>query len=594
MTLPQIEALAIVAGMLVLFVTDRLRYDLVAAIALSAAVLTGVVPAKKAFDGFSNSVIIIIASVLVISRAVAVSGVIDHAMRRLLRVLNSTTLQIATLTAAVSFMSAFVKNVGALGVFMPVAIQAAERRNRPVSRYLMPLAFGSLVGGTITQIGTSPNLLISAVRQQVMGKPYHLFDFTPVGLPLTCAAVAFLSIGWRLLPTNRRGQPTAEKRFAIEDYTSEALLPEESPLVGKTVAELETLADGEVTVAGIIREQSHHYVPRRNWTLDAGDILVLEGDPTALQPLVDQAKLKLLGAEEIAALKPRDKDDELETAEAVIAPDSLLIGNTPRDLRLRQDFEINLLALSRAGERATTRLANSRFSPNDILVLQGRQRQLSRALTELGLIPLAERNLALGRPRGRWLPLLILLAAMFAMAMGAVEIEVGFFLAATLIVLLRLIPAREAYNAVEWPIIVMLGCLIPVGEALNNTGAAKLMADGLTVLATHLPDYLAVGLIMVVSMLVTPLLHHAAAVLLMGPVAAAVAKNLGLGVDPFLMAVAFGAASDFLTPIGHQNSTLVMGPGGYRFSDYWRLGLPLSILVAVFGTWLILLAWPLK
>ena len=594
MTLPQIEALAIVAGMLVLFVTDRLRYDLVAAIALSAAVLTGVVPAKKAFEGFSNSVIVIIASVLVISRAVAVSGVIDHAMRRLLRVLDSTTLQIATLTAAVSFMSAFVKNVGALGVFMPVAIQAAERRDRPVSRYLMPLAFGSLVGGTITQIGTSPNLLISAVRQQVVGQPYHLFDFTPVGLPLTCAAVAFLSFGWRLLPTNRRGQPTPEKRFAIEDYTSEALLPQESPLVGKTVAELEALADDEVTVAGIIREQSRHYVPRRNWSLYAGDILVLEGDPTSLQPLVDQAKLKLLGAEEIAALKPHDKDDELETVEAVIAPNSLLIGNTPQDLHLRQDFEVNLLALSRAEERTTTRLGSSRFAPSDILVLQGRQRQLSRALSELGLIPLAERNLALGRPRGRWLPLLILLAAMFAMAMGAVEVEVGFFVAATLIVLLRLITAREAYNAVEWPIIVMLGCLIPVGEALNDTGAAKLMADGLTVLATHLPDYLAVGLIMVVSMLVTPLLHHAAAVLLMGPVAAAVAKNLGLGVDPFLMAVAFGAASDFLTPIGHQNSTLVMGPGGYQFSDYWRLGLPLSILVAVFGTWLILLAWPLR
>ena len=491
-------------------------------------------------------------------------------------------------------MSAFVKNVGALGVFMPVAIQAAERRDRPVSRYLMPLAFGSLVGGTITQIGTSPNLLISAVRQQVVGQPYHLFDFTPVGLPLTCAAVAFLSFGWRLLPTNRRGQPTPEKRFAIEDYTSEALLPQESPLVGKTVAELEALADDEVTVAGIIREQSRHYVPRRNWSLYAGDILVLEGDPTSLQPLVDQAKLKLLGAEEIAALKPHDKDDELETVEAVIAPNSLLIGNTPQDLHLRQDFEVNLLALSRAEERTTTRLGSSRFAPSDILVLQGRQRQLSRALSELGLIPLAERNLALGRPRGRWLPLLILLAAMFAMAMGAVEVEVGFFVAATLIVLLRLITAREAYNAVEWPIIVMLGCLIPVGEALNDTGAAKLMADGLTVLATHLPDYLAVGLIMVVSMLVTPLLHHAAAVLLMGPVAAAVAKNLGLGVDPFLMAVAFGAASDFLTPIGHQNSTLVMGPGGYRFSDYWRLGLPLSILVAVFGTWLILLAWPLR
>ena len=227
-------------------------------------------------------------------------------------------------------------------------------------------------------------------------------------------------------------------------------------------------------------------------------------------------------------------------------------------------------------------------------MLQGRQRQLNRALTELGLLPLAERNLAIGRPA------LALAAAadparrMVAMAMGAVEVEVGFFVAATLIVLLRLITPREAYDAVEWPIIVMLGCLIPVGEALKDTGAAKLMADGLTVLAAQLPAYFAVGLIMVVSMLVTPLLHHAAAVLLMGPVAAAVAKNLGLGVDPFLMAVAFGAASDFLTPIGHQNSTLVMGPGGYRFSDYWRLGLPLSILVAVCGTWLILLTWPLR
>ena len=375
---------------------------------------------------------------------------------------------------------------------------------------------------------------------------------------------------------------------------SEASLPEDSPLVGKTVADLEALGDDEVAVAGIIREQSHRYVPRRNWTLYAGDILVLQGDPTALQPVVDQAKLKLLGADEMAALKPSDKDDVLETTEAVIAPDSLLIGNTPQDLHLRQNYEVNLVALSRAEERTTTRLRNSRFAPNDIIVLQGRQRPLNRALTELGLLPLAERNLAIGRPRWRWLPLLILLTAMVAMALGEVEVEVGFFVAATLIVLLRLITPREAYDAVEWPIIVMLGCLIPVGEALKDTGAAKLMADGLTLLAAQLPGYLAVGLIMVVSMLVTPLLHHAAAVLLMGPVAAAVAKNLGLGVDPFLMAVAFGAASDFLTPIGHQNSTLVMGPGGYRFSDYWRLGLPLSILVAVCGTWLILLTWPLK
>jgi di/tricarboxylate transporter len=593
LTLHQIEALAIIAGMLALFVTDRLRYDLVAALALSAAVLTGVVPAKKAFEGFSSSVIIIIASVLVISRAVAVSGVVDGAMRRVLRVLNSTTLQVGALTAAVTFMSAFVKNVGALGVFMPVAIQAAERRNRSPSQYLMPLAFGSLIGGTITQIGTSPNVLISEVRQQVVGQPFHLFDFTPVGLPLSLLAIMFLSVGWRLLPANRRGQPMPEKRFAIEDYTSEALLPDDSTLVGKTVADVEALSEGEVTVAAIIREQSHRYVPRSHWTLFAGDILVLQGDPTALQPLVDLAKLKLLGAQQIAELKPRNKDDVLETAEAVVAPDSSLIGRTPQDLHLRQNHEINLLALSR-GQKTTARLRQSRFQAGDIVVMQGRQTQLNNALTELRLLPLAERNLSIGTPRWRYLPLLILLAAMIAIAVGAVQVEVGFFVAATLTVLLRLITPREAYDAIDWPIIVMLGCLIPVGEALKDTGASGLLADGLTVLAAHFSGLLAVGLLMVVSMLVTPLMHHAAAVLVMGPVAAAVAKNLGFAPDAFLMAVAFGAACDFLTPIGHQNSTLVMGPGGYRFSDYWRLGLPLSILVAVAGTCLIVWTWPLQ
>jgi di/tricarboxylate transporter len=594
LTLLQIESLAIIAGMLVLFVSDRLRYDVVAALALSAALLTGVVPAKKAFEGFASPVIIIIASVLVISRAVAVSGVIDSAMRRVLRVLDSTTLQVGTLTAAVTFLSAFVKNVGALGVFMPVAIQAAERRNRAVSQYLMPLAFGSLIGGTMTLIGTSPNVLISEVRREIVGQPFRMFDFTPVGLPLSLVAIAFLSVGWRLLPVNRQGQPSPEKRFAIEDYTSEATLPEDTPMVGKTVADLEALGEGEVAVSAIIREHSHRYVPRPHWTLFAGDILVLQGDPTALQPMVDQAKLKMLGAEEMAERKPRNKDDVLETVEAVVAPDSSLIGRTPQDLHLRQSYEINLIALSRGGEPTTARLRHNRFQPGDIVVLQGRQTQLNNALTELHLLPLAERNLAIGTPRWRYLPILILLAAMVAISFGVVQVEVGFFVAATLIVLLRLITPREAYDAVEWPIIVMLGCLIPVGEALKETGAAGLLADGLTVLAAHLPLSLAVGMIMIVSMLVTPMLHHAAAVLVMGPVAAAVAKNLGVGPDAFLMAVAFGAACDFLTPIGHQNSTLVMGPGGYRFSDYWRLGLPLSILVAVAGTWLILLRWPLR
>jgi di/tricarboxylate transporter len=591
--LHRIEALTIVAGMLVLFASDRVRYDLVAAVCLCAAVLTGVVPADKAFSGFSNPVIIIIASVLAISRAVAASGVVEVWMRRALRRLNSTTLQVGALTAAVTLLSAFVMNVGALGVFMPVAIQAAERRNRPVSRYLMPLAFGSLIGGTITQIGTSPNILISAVRQQVTGQPYALFDFTSVGLPLSVLSVVFLSVGWRLLPANRRGQPGAERRFAIEDYTSEALLPESSPLVGRTVGELEALSEGEVAVAAIVREHGQRYVPRGHWTLFAGDILALHGDPTALPTLIDQAHLQLLGAEELDKLHRHSKEDDLEAVEAVVAPDSLLIGRTTQGLQLRRTYQVNLLALSRSGRRSAEPLRQQRFAAGDIVVLQGHTSQLAEAMARLGLLPLAERNLTVGRPRWRYLPLAILAAALVLVAFKLLNVEVGFFLAATLIVLLRTIPVREAYDAIDWPIIVMLACLIPVGESLRDTGAAGLLAEGLTVLATHLSGMLAVGLMLVVAMLVTPFLHHAAAVLVLGPVAAAVARNLGYAPDAFLMAVAFGAACDFLTPIGHQNSALVMRPAGYRFGDYWRLGLPLTVLVAVFGTWLIVWSWPL-
>jgi di/tricarboxylate transporter len=532
--------------------------------------------------------------VLVLSRGIAVSGLVETAMRRLMRRMRSATMQIGALTAAVTFLSAFMKNVGTLGIFMPIAIQAAERSERPVSRYLMPLAFGSLIGGTITEIGTSPNLLISTVRHDLGGQPFRLFDFVPVGLPLSIVAVVFLSIGWRLIPKGRRGQASAERRFEIEDYTSEALLPPGSPLDGKTVADLEAMAEGEVTVSAIIREGDRRYIPAAHWTLFGGDVLMLQADPVELKPLIDQANLELLGAAEIEKLKPRDKDDELEAVEAVVSADSLLAGRTLENLRLRQSFEVNVLALSRGGERITTRLRNTRIEMGDVIVLQGRRAQLAEALTRLGCLPLAERNLTIARRRPRLLPLVILVLAMALVAAQVLKVEVAFFVAAVAVVLLRVLSPKEAYDAIEWPIIVMLACLIPVGEALKDTGAAKLMADGLTVLAGQLPGTLAVGLILVVSMLVTPFMHHAAAVLVMGPVAAAVAGNIHLHMDPFLMAVALGASCDFLTPIGHQNNALVMGPGGYRFGDYWRLGLPLSCLIAVLGTVLIVMVWPLR
>ncbi len=536
--------------------------------------------------------LIIIASVLVLSRAIEVSGVVERVMRRLLRLLPSTTLQVGALTGAVTALSAFMKNVGALGLFMPIALQAARRRDRPASRYLMPLSFGSLIGGTITEIGTSPNLLISTVRHDVLGHSYRMFDFAPVGLPLSVLAVGFLAFGWRLLP-KREAQATAEARFALEDYTSEALVPEGSPIADKTVRELEEMGEGEVTVSAIIRDGERRYIPAGHWTLFAGDVLVLQADPVALKPVVDHARLELLGAAEIAASRPRGRNDELEAVEAIVSADSPLIDQTLEGLRLRQRYEVNVLAVSRGGRPVAGRLRSNRFRLGDVIVLQGRSQQLADALAQLGCLPLAERNLAIGRPRFRLLPLVILAAAMTLTVAGVLPVEAAFFIAAVATVLSGQITPREAYAAIEWPILVMLGCLIPVGESLRSTGAAAVLAHWLGLAASGLPGVLPVGLVLVVSMLVTPFLHHVAAVLVLGPVAAAVAKSLGLAPDPFLMAVALGASCDFLTPVGHQNNMLVMGPGGYRFGDYWRLGLPLTAMVAVGGTWLIVRAWPM-
>jgi di/tricarboxylate transporter len=591
LTLHQAEAFAIILGMLGLFAWDRLRYDVVGGIALSAAALGGVIPTEKVFQGFANPVLIIIGSVLVIGRAITVSGIVEMVMRPLLRATRTTSSQVAMLTACVTFLSAFMKNIGTLGVFMPIAIQTARRNERSPSCYLMPLAFGSLVGGTMTLIGTSPNLLISTVRQEVEGRPFGMFDFTPVGLPLAVVTVAFLTFGWRLLPKGRRGAPAPDQRFEVESYMSEAHIPAGSSLVGKTVGDLEKLSDGEISVTAIIREHGRRYIPRSHWVLFDGDVVVLRADPVILHEVIAKGGLALAGAGEIAGAEP--KKEEIETVEAVVTAESPLIGQTPASLHLRQRFEVNLLAISRSGENIRTRLHRTALRVGDVVALQGYSDTLSEALTRLGCLPLAERNLALGAKRPQPVAVVILFIAMASVAVGLLPVEVAFFVAAVVVILLRLLTLKEAYDAIDWPILVMLGCLIPVGGALKDTGADALIAGALTLVAAHLPGFLAVGLVLVTSMLAAPFLHHAAAVLVMGPVAAAIAVGLGYRLDPFLMAVALGASCDFLTPIGHQNNALVMGPGGYRFGDYWRLGLPLSCLIAVLGTGLILQIWPL-
>jgi di/tricarboxylate transporter len=591
MTLQQGLAFAVVGGMMALFVWGRLRYDMVALLALLVSIAVGIVPFDKAFSGFSDDIVIIVGSALLVSAAVARSGIAERLVSPLTPYLSTVSAQVLVLVGAVTALSGFVKNIGALAIFMPLAFQVAKRARTSPSALLMPLSFGSLLGGLVTLIGTSPNIIVSRMRTELLGQPFGMFDFAPVGAGLAVAGVLFLAVGHRLLPTGRKGAASIEAAFNIEGYATEARLPPESALVGRTVAELEALADGEVTLSTIIRERFRRYTPSADWELLAGDVLILQGEPAALERVVARAGLELDGD---AASGKAGPGEEVGVMEAVVTADSPLLGRSPVQLALRTRYHVNVLAVSRSGERIVQRLRSVKFRPGDVVALQGDLNALPDALGELRLLPLAHRPMPLGRARRGAFSVLILAGAMALITAGVVPVQVGFFGAATLILLFRLLPLREAYEVVEWPILILLGALIPVSDAVRATGGTDLIAHGLAKVAGMLPPAGALAMILISAMAVTPFLNNAATVLVMAPIAASFAKDLGLRPDAFLMATAVGAACDFLTPIGHQCNTLVMGPGGYRFGDYARLGLPLSLIVIVVGVPLIALVWPLR
>jgi di/tricarboxylate transporter len=592
MTQDQTLAFTILAGMMALFVWGRLRYDLVAVLALLAAVFTGIVPHKEAFSGFGDDIVIIVASALIVSAAVERSGVLEAALHRVSPYITSVQGQIVVLVAVVTILSAFVKNIGALAMMIPVAFQLARRSNASPSCFLMPMAFGSLLGGLITLVGTSPNIIVSRVREELTGQPFGMFDFTPVGLGLAAAGVAFLAVGYRLLPGGRKAAASMDEAIDLTDYMTEARVTANSPVIGHTVCDLAKLCDNEVLVTGIVREQTERMMPLPDAVLREGDIILLEGDPEALERGVARARLELEG--ERRPTEGQDADEETGGIEAVIGPTSMLIGQSARRMALHERFNINLLAVSRSGNRFTERLRDITLQTGDVLVLKGDLSRLPDKLKQLGCLPLAEREIRLGNVRQGLVPLAVLGGAMVLTAVGMLPVATAFFTAALLMVLLRALSLREAYEAVDWPILVMLGALIPVSESIRTTGGADLLAGWLSQLASTLPPGGALALIMVAAMAVTPFLNNAATVLVMAPIAATFASRLGYKPDAFLMAVAVGAACDFLTPIGHQCNTLVMGPGGYRFGDYWKLGLPLSIIVVLLGVPLILLVWPLS
>lgn len=592
MTLEQAIAFVIIIGMMILFVWGRIRYDLTALLGLLAAMASGIVSADKAFGGFSDQVVIIVGAALIISAGVGKSGVVVRAIRGAEPHMRTAGSQVLLLTSVVAVLSSFVKNIGALAIFLPVALQIGRHSGTPVSTLLMPMAFGSLIGGLVTLVGTSPNLLVSRVREEILGKPFAMFDFAPVGLGILVVGIVFLAVGWRLLPMRRGTQTAAADTFKVDAYVVEARLPKSSAYVGKTVSELEALAQGSVFVISIIRERGRRYIPASDWLMFVDDVLVLQGDAHALRELSEESGLEVIGTARSQGepVSPA----QLTVVEAVIMADSPLVGGTPTELRLRDRFGVNLVGISRPGRPSNARLHGTHFRVGDVLILQGITEEVQELLKNLGCLPLVDRATGFGTSRKDYLPLVILGIAIFLIALNLVTVVVGFFAAAVLMVLTRVLSLKEAYGAIDPQILILLACLIPVSDAITNTGAAEIIAGGLSTIAGTLPPTGAVALVLIAAMAVTPFLNNAATVLIMAPIAASVAKQLTLNPDPFLMAVAIGAACDFLTPIGHQCNTLVMGPGGYRFGDYWRLGLPLSIIVIGVASFLIPHFWSVR
>lgn len=582
---------AILAGTLILFASGKLRFDYVAILALLTSVFCGVVSAQDAFSGFGHPAVITVAAVLIISKALQNSGVVAYLASFLAPTRVSERRHITASTGLVALLSCFMNNVGALALMLPVTLQNAEKAKHSASKLLMPLSFASLLGGLVTLIGTPTNIVISTYRTQFTGEPYSMFDFTPVGLAVAVVGLIYIAtIGWKLLP-DRLPHSGKSRLLHVEDYITEVHVPEGSRVLGMSVRELERDCENELAVMAIIRNDKRRSAPSGSERIGIDDTLILEGDPSILEPLI--ANGNLMRHEKSEATMQAVGSGDVRITEMVLLPNSAIEGQSMRGIKMHDRYGINLLAISRRGEKPKSRLAKTRFKTGDILLLQGEGNVLRQTSASLGLLELAERDLQ-EQPKRRYMfrAIAIFAAAIILAATGVLTVPIAFVSAVVALIAVRAVNAREVYTSIDWSIIILLGALIPVGDALQTSGGTTLIANAILDISMGLPNWAVITFLMVGSMWLSDVIPNTPTAVLMAPIGATVAAKLGVSPDPFLMAVAIGCATPFLTPIGHQSNTLVMSPGGYRFTDYARMGLGLELVVVVTAVPMIMIFWP--
>ena len=540
---------------------------------------------------------------LILSRGLQVSGAVDALTQRIMPARSGPVLSIAALTTLAAVLSAVMNNVGALALLMPIGIQVAAKQSLPPGRVLMPIAFGSILGGMTTLIGTPPNLIVSGFRVEAGMGSFGMFDFTPVGLAVAAAGVAFIAlVGWRLVPARER---SGVEGFVTGSYLTEGRVNEDSKAIGKSIREIgPILAESDAQIVGLVRDDFRGATPHPGRVLRAGDILVIEAEPESLATALTSVGLKLVDDVRVAAAPTDDEtpaapapaapeSDEFSLVELTVPPGTGLVGRTATDIELRTRHGINLLALSRRGKRSIRRLRSEPIHAGDVLLMQGSPDAISSFAAAFACVPLAAREIRIPEKRQAILISLIMAAAVGGAAFGLLPAAISFAAGVFAAVVLRVISARNLYEAIDWPVIVLLGALIPVAGAMETTGAADLIAELLLDSLAQGNAVVALSLILIVTMTLSDFMNNAATAAVMCPIAISSSGQLGVNPDAFLMAVAIGASCAFLTPIGHQNNTLILGPGGFRFGDYWKLGLPLEILVVAISIPLLLVFWPL-
>lgn len=589
MTGEQIFLFTLLGCMFAMLVWGRVRYDMVGFAALIIAVIGGAVDPHDAFKGFGHEAVIIIALVLVASRALINSGAVELLAGFVVSASRPLPAHISIMAVAGAALSAVINNVAALVILMTLDMEAAQKAKRAISLSLMPLSFATILGGMITMIGTPPNIVIAQYRTSVSGEPFAMFDFAPVGLVCSVIGIIFVAtVGWRLIP--QRGIVNVTTSDDDPRYLAEAKVPEKSTAIGKTPRDLYELGEEhDILIAGLVRRGNRLRGFAANEEIRKGDFLVLEGHPKAIEAFAGAAKLQFAGAEKHGGMTGKS----LKLVEAIVPDSARIADRTAYDLRLLYRRGVTLLGISRQGRRIQDRVRKTTVKTGDVLLLMGTETRVTDAIEWLGVMPIANRDHSVIQRSKAMIAIGLFALAIAVSVLGLVDLPIALAAAVGGYAMLNIVGPKEVYESVEWPVIVLLASLIPLGAALEESGGTKLIADAIVSQTGGMPAWAILAIVIVVTMTLSDFLNNVATALIAAPVAVDVANALEVSTDPFLMGVAVAASCAFLTPIGHKNNTIIMGPGNYQFGDYWRMGLPLEIIIVVVSVPAILFFWPL-